>query len=35
MQLNRAKSISIGCQRQAFAPARDVVLVATPGRTAG
>jgi hypothetical protein len=32
---NRAKSNSIGWQRHAFAPTRNVVLVATPGRTAG
>jgi hypothetical protein len=32
---NRAKSNSTRCQRQAFAPTRDVVRVATPGRATG
>jgi hypothetical protein len=32
---NRAKSNSTRCQRHAFAPTRDVVRVATPGRATG
>jgi hypothetical protein len=32
---NRAKSNSTRCRRHAFAPARDVVRVATPGRATG
>jgi hypothetical protein len=32
---NRAKSISTGWQRHAFAPTRDIVRVVTPGRAAG
>jgi hypothetical protein len=32
---NRAKSISTGQQRHAFAPTRDVVRIASPARVAG